>query len=79
MINNVELAEIRESDGAQRYTFPYVEGVSSQFKPPCNSIWLTGFNRATDVKVGDKGVLKYESGSYRGTRYGLWFFYKEGK
>lgn len=76
---NVELVEIRESDGAQRYEFPYTETMGKQFKPPYNSIWLTGFNRASDVKVGDKGVLKYESRSCRGMKYGLYFFYKEKK
>ena len=57
----VELIEIREKDGAQCY------------KDNDGDLhWISGLNRAIDVKVGDKGELRYESTK----TYGLHFFYK---
>lgn len=57
----VELIKIREEDGAQCY------------KDNDGDIhWLTGITRASDVKVGDKGELRYTSTK----SWGLYFFCK---
>jgi hypothetical protein len=63
LIIKVVLVEIRAVDYAQCYT-----DADGDFH------WLTGWNKASNVKVGDRGVLIYESTN----RYGLHFFHKEG-
>lgn len=61
-IIKVKLIKIRKEDGAQCY-----QDNDGDFH------WLTGWCKAINVKVGDKGVLRYESTN----SYGLYFFYKE--
>jgi len=62
-IENVTLEEIRKQDGAQKYTFPYVDGMPEWLKPLGNAthtqIWLCGWNRASNVKEGMTGKLEY--------------------
>ncbi len=38
----------------------------------CKYICLSGYQRAADIKVGDKGIMKYKSTKTRGS----WVFYK---
>ena len=75
-INNVTLTEIRSVDYAQKYTFPFVDDLPGRYKPPCNVVWLMGWNRASNVKVGDKGKLVFKSGNRGSDEYSLFFFIK---
>jgi hypothetical protein len=72
-IKNVVLEEIRKEDGAQRFTFPYVDGMPGYRKPPCNVMWLSGLNKAANAKVGMTGKLVYRTGP----NWGLYFFEKD--
>lgn len=64
IIENVTLAEV---DGnGQLYTWDKPHPTIGK------SIWLTGGNRAKNVKVGDKGRLEYIATP----SFGLWFFKK---
>jgi len=40
-----------------------------------NSLWLCGHNRASNVKIGDKGILEYRVNH----NSGLWYFVKNKK
>ncbi len=64
IIENVTLAEIRPGDFAQLYKWS---------ERPEDSIWLTGYNRAANVNVGDRGRFVYKSTASQG----LWWFEKE--
>lgn len=65
IIENVTLSEVNET--GQLYTWNEPHPTIGK------SIWITGSNRAKNVKVGDKGRLEYISTP----SYGLWFFKKE--
>ena len=65
VIENVTLEKIRE-DGAQFYKW-------GETFDDC--LWLTGWNRATNVHAGMKGKLEYRTGP----GYGLHFFVPEPK
>ena len=65
-VANAELIEIRPQDGAQKY----------KLDRPVNGFdvdWITGWPRASNVKVGDKGKIIYHSTN----SYGLHFFVKD--
>lgn len=64
IIEDVTLSEIREGDGAQLYVWG--GGVD-------DCLWLTGRNRADNVRVGDKGRLVYRSTASEG----LYWFERE--
>jgi hypothetical protein len=64
IIENVTLVEIRKEDGAQRYKW-------GEAYDEC--MWLTGWNCASRVKVGDKGRLVYRVTP----QTGLYWFEKE--
>ncbi len=64
IIENVELIEIRKEDGAQHYKWG--DGIT-------DSLWLMGWTRASNVKVGDRGRLVYKTGP----NYGAHFFEKK--
>lgn len=70
IIENAELVEITLA--GQRFKFPFTEGMPTHLKPPCNCITLSGWNRATNVQIGDTGRLFYRVGK----NYGLYFFEK---
>lgn len=62
----VELIEIRKEDGAQCY------------KDTDGDLhWISGWNRASNIKVGDKGKLIYET--HPSGSWGLHFFHKDGE
>ena len=67
VISDVTLEEIRETDKAQRYSFPYVEGMGKQFKLPCNSLWLIIFDNGDSIPYGDfveiVKITKYQRGN----------------
>ncbi len=62
LLGRAVLVEIRKEDGAQRY-----ELENGGFE------WITGWPRASNVKVGDTGDLVYRTT----TSYGLVFFVKD--
>ena len=62
VIGRCILVEIREGDYAQKYE--YENG---------DVEWLSGWNRASNVKVGDKGLMVYRSTP----SWGLSFFVKD--
>lgn len=62
IVGRCTLVEIRKEDGAQRYELD--DGRIE---------WLTGWPRASNVKVGDTGVMVYRSTP----SYGLHFFRKD--
>ncbi len=64
VIENVTLVEIRPEDGAQLYQWG--DGWDE-------SLWLTGWNCASRVKVGDKGRLVYRATP----QSGLYWFERE--
>ena len=61
IIEGVTLVEKRKQDGAQLYRWG--DG-------PNECMWLCGWNRPSNVSVGDKGRLVYRSTP----NYGLYFF-----
>lgn len=65
VIENARLVEKRKQDGAQCYRWN---------DNPMDVLWLCGWQRASNVKVGDKGRLTYTVGP--GNRYGMHFFEK---
>jgi len=67
IIENVTLIKVRKEDGAQCYTWPNCG---------LNNVWLSGYNRASNVKVGDKGRLEYRATKSTGL---FWFAKEEGK
>ncbi|MHC4071203.1 MAG: hypothetical protein ACYTGS_04085 [Planctomycetota bacterium] len=52
VIENVTLVEKRKGDGAQKYRWD---------DDPMHVVWLCGWNRATNVSVGDVGRLEYRT------------------
>ena len=62
LIGKCTLAEIRKADGAQKYLLDNGEVE-----------WITGWPRASNVSVGDRGKIVYRSTP----SYGLHFFIKE--
>jgi hypothetical protein len=67
-IENVTLVEIDPHNGTQKYTW----GDSIT-----NVIYLSGINRASNINIGDKGRLVYQTSSNPGSYSGLYFFVKE--
>jgi hypothetical protein len=64
VINNVLLSEINPKNGTQKYVWG--DDVT-------NVMYLSGFNRASNVKVGDRGKLVYKSTASSG----LYWFSKD--
>jgi len=62
VLGRATLVEVRKVDGAQKYEY---EGGKVE--------WITGRPRASNVKVGDTGVLEYRLGP----SWGLIFFVKD--
>lgn len=64
-VANAELVEIRKVDGAQKYKLDrQINGFDID--------WISGWARASNVKVGDKGKIIYCSSA----SWGLHFFLK---
>ena len=62
VIGKCTLVEVRKPDYAQKYE--YEDGKVE---------WITGWPRASNVKVGDKGTIVYRTGP----SYGLMFFVRD--
>ena len=62
VIGKCTLVEVRPGDYAQKYE--YEDGKTE---------WLCGWNRASNVKIGDKGTMVYISSP----SFGLPFFRKD--
>ena len=64
---NVTLVRVRPEDGAQFYRWGPDDITQT--------MWITGWARASNVEPGDKGRLEYRTGK----AWGLWFFVRENK
>ena len=65
IIGKCTLAEIRKEDGAQKYVYADTNEIE----------WLCGWNRPSNVFVGDTGIMVYVTTP----SYGLSFFRKDKK
>ena len=68
IIKNASLTEI---DRAGNMLFEWPEA----HKSIGTRLWLCGWNRPSNIKIGDVGTLEYRVTP----SYGLWFFGKDGQ